>query len=156
MVGCRTLRYAGGITSTQNMNLRTGILMGLATFRGFCNRGWPPYNFFLKRGSNCTEILSIPLGLSRAKNWREKLFLGLVQIEINLSALLSFCTKPRKSFSRQIFSRDGGGTNQVHPKTLLRERGFRLGVLIASCTANSNLEYKTPKRCVRHCPGPSQ
>ena len=22
------------------------------------------------------------------------------------------------------------------------------GVLIASCTANSNLEYKTPKRCV--------
>ena len=23
-----------------------------------------------------------------------------------------------------------------------------MGVLIASCTANSNLEYKTPKRCV--------
>ena len=40
-------------------------------------------------------------------------FLGLVQIEIHLFALLSFCTKPRKSFSRQIFSRDGGGTNQV-------------------------------------------
>ena len=35
-----------------------------------------------------------------------------------------------------------------HPKTLLRERCFSLGVLIASCTANSNLEYKTPKRCV--------
>ena len=43
----------------------------------------------------------------------------------------------------------------VHPKTLLRERGFSLGVLIASCTANSNLEYKTPTRCVRHCPSPS-
>ena len=37
---------------------------------------------------------------------------------------------------------------QLHPKTLLRERGCSLGVLIASCTANSNLEYKTPKRCV--------
>ena len=47
--------------------------------------------------------------MSRAKNWREKLFLGLVQIEINLCALLSFCTKPRKSFSCQIFSREGGG-----------------------------------------------
>ena len=54
--------------------------------------------------SACRLLLSIPLGLSRAKNWREKLFLGLVQIEINLCALLSFCTKPRKSFSRQIFS----------------------------------------------------
>ena len=39
-------------------------------------------------------LLSIPLGLSREKNWREQLFLGLVQIEINLVALLSFCTKP--------------------------------------------------------------
>ena len=29
-----------------------------------------------------------------------------------------------------------------------------MGVLIASCTANSNLEYKTPKRCVRHPPKP--
>ena len=37
---------------------------------------------------------------------------------------------------------------ESHPKTLLRERGFSLGVLIASCTENSNLEYKTPKRCV--------
>ena len=45
---------------------------------------------------------------------------------------------------------------EVHPKTLLRERGFSLGVLIATCTANSNLEYKTPKRCERHSPGPSQ
>ena len=57
--------------------------------------------------------MSIPLGLSRDKIWREKLFLGLVQIEINLCALLSFCTKPRQSSSRQIFSREGGGTNQV-------------------------------------------
>ena len=32
----------------------------------------------------------------------------------------------------------------TRPKTLLRERGFSLGVLITSCTANSNLEYKTP------------
>ena len=39
-------------------------------------------------------ILSIPLGLSREKIWREKLFLGLVQNEINLCTLLSFCTKP--------------------------------------------------------------
>ena len=53
-----------------------------------------------------TFVLSIPLGLSRDKIWREKLFLGLVQIEINLCTLLSICTKPRKSFSRQIFSRD--------------------------------------------------
>ena len=51
-------------------------------------------------------LLSIPLGLSRDKVWREKLFLGLVQIEINLCALLSFCTKPRKIFSRQILSLD--------------------------------------------------
>ena len=58
---------------------------------------------------DCTamvSLLSIPLGLSRDKIWREKLFLGLVQIEINLCTLLSICTKPRKSFSRQIFSRD--------------------------------------------------
>ena len=29
-----------------------------------------------------------------------------------------------------------------------------MGVLIASCTANSNLEYKTPKRCVSPLPKP--
>ena len=34
-------------------------------------------------------LLSIPLGLSREKFWRQKLFLCLVQIEINLCALLS-------------------------------------------------------------------
>ena len=51
-------------------------------------------------------LLSIPLGLSRDKIWREKLFLGLVQNEINLFALLSICTKPRKSFSLQILSLD--------------------------------------------------
>ena len=54
-------------------------------------------------------ILSIPFDFSWDKIWREKLSLCLVQIEIHLFALLSFCTKPRKSFSRQIFSRDGGG-----------------------------------------------
>ena len=52
------------------------------------------------------SVLSIPLGLSRDKIWREKLFLCLVQIEINLCTLLSFCTENRKSFSRQFFSRD--------------------------------------------------
>ena len=52
--------------------------------------------------------------------------------------------------------RPDSGARHFHPKTLLRERGFSLGVLIASCTANSNLEYKTPKRCERHSPGPSQ
>ena len=49
-----------------------------------------------KRGKNLQAwgvisgrmVLSIPLGLSRDKVWREKLFLGLVQIEINLCALL--------------------------------------------------------------------
>ena len=68
-------------------------------------------------------VLSIPLGLSRDKIWREKLFLGLVQIEINLCALLSFCTKPRKSFSRQIFSLEGGGTNQVESKIFINLPG---------------------------------
>ena len=55
------------------------------------------------------QLLSIPLGLSGDKIWREKPFLGLAQIEINLCALLSFCTKPRQSSSRQIFSRERGG-----------------------------------------------
>ena len=55
---------------------------------------------------NFHGLLSIPLGLSRDKIWREKLFLGLVQIEINLCTLLSICTKPRKSFSHQILSLD--------------------------------------------------
>ena len=45
---------------------------------------------------------------------------------------------------------------EVHRESVSGWAGFRLGVLIVSCTANSNLEYKTPKRCVRHCPGPSQ
>ena len=53
-----------------------------------------------------SRLLSIPLGLSRDKIWQEKHFLCLVQIEINLCTLLSICTKHRKSFSRQIFSRD--------------------------------------------------
>ena len=51
-------------------------------------------------------VLSIPLGLSREKIWREKLFLGLVQIESKVHRLISICTKPRKSFSRQILSLD--------------------------------------------------
>ena len=50
--------------------------------------------------------MSIPLGLSREKIWREKLFLGLVQIESKVHRLISICTKPRKSFSRQILSLD--------------------------------------------------
>ena len=37
---------------------------------------------------------------------------------------------PKSAFSRPAHS---------HPKTLLRERGFSLGVLIASCTANLNV-----------------
>ena len=66
-------------------------------------------------------VLSIPLGLSRDKIWREKLFLGLVQIEINLCTLLSICTKPRKSFSHQILS-----LNMFPPeknKKLINSRG---------------------------------
>ena len=51
-------------------------------------------------------LLSIPLGLSRDKIWREKLFLGLVQNESKVHRLISICTKPRKSFSRQIIFRD--------------------------------------------------
>ena len=45
---------------------------------------------------------------------------------------------------------------EVHRESVSGLGGFSLGVLIASCTANSNLEYKTPKRCERHSPGPSQ
>ena len=70
-------------------------------------RAWLQNQFhWLQLHKNESELLSIPLGLSRDKIWREKLFLGLVQIEINLLTLLSICTKPTKSFSRPIFSRD--------------------------------------------------
>ena len=34
--------------------------------------------------------------------------------------------------------------------------GFRLGFLIVSCTANSNLEYKTRNAACHHCAGASQ
>ena len=44
----------------------------------------------------------------------------------------------------------------VHRESVSGWGGFSLGVLIASCTANSNLEYKTPKRCVRHAPQASR
>ena len=37
---------------------------------------------------------------------------------------------------------------RIHRESVSGWGGFSLGVLIASCTANSNLEYKTPKRCV--------
>ena len=39
--------------------------------------------------SQSRPLLSIPLGLSREKIWRQTLFLCLVQIEINLCAVLS-------------------------------------------------------------------
>ena len=48
-------------------------------------------------------ILSIPPGLSREIFWRETLFLCLVQNESKPHRLISICTKPRKSFSRQFF-----------------------------------------------------
>ena len=44
----------------------------------------------------------------------------------------------------------------AHRESVSGWGGFSLGVLIASCTANPNLEYKTPKRCKRRSPGPSQ
>ena len=78
--------------------------------------------------NSTTVVLSIPLGLSCDKIWRENLFLCSVQIEINLIALLSFCTKPRKSISRQIFSRDGGGTNQVETTIPRSDRKALSGV----------------------------
>ena len=40
----------------------------------------------------------------------------------------------------------------LHRESVSGRWGFSLRVLIASCTANSNLEYKTPKRCL--CPLP--
>ena len=45
-------------------------------------------------------------------------------------------------------------STDTHRESVSGWGGFSLGVLIASCTANSNLEYKTPKRCVRHPPKP--
>ena len=67
--------------------------------------------------------MSIPLGLSRDKIWREKLFLGLVQIEINLCALLSFCPKPRQSSG----DKPSGIDNNLFPpeknKELINSRG---------------------------------
>ena len=44
----------------------------------------------------------------------------------------------------------------VHRESVSGWAGFRLGFLIVSCTANSNLEYKTGNAACRHCPGPSQ
>ena len=41
---------------------------------------------------------------------------------------------------------------EVHPKTLLRERGFSLGVLIATCTANSNLEWTRLRNAANDTP----
>ena len=38
------------------------------------------------------QVLSIPLGLSRDKIWREKLFLCLVQIESKVHRSISICT----------------------------------------------------------------
>jgi hypothetical protein len=66
------------------------------------------------------KVLSIRLGLSREKIWREKLFLGLVQNEINLFALLSFCTKPEKVSFANFFPE----TNQVESTIRRRERRF--------------------------------
>ena len=43
---------------------------------------------------------------SREKIWREELSLGLVQNESKAHRLISICTKPRKSFSRQTLSLD--------------------------------------------------
>ena len=42
----------------------------------------------------------------REKIWREDLSLGLVQNESKAHRLISICTKPRKSFSRQTLSLD--------------------------------------------------
>ena len=67
------------------------------------------------------SVLSIPLGLSRDKIWREKLFLGLVQNESKAHRLISICTKPRKSFSHQFFALDkpSGIDNKNTQKVLL-------------------------------------
>ena len=81
--------------------------------------------------------MSIPLGLSGDKIWREKLFLGLVQIEINLCTLLSICTKHRKSFSRQIFPE----TNQVESTIFLC--GTKNIVLVLKIYQNAN----SPQGC---------
>ena len=70
--------------------------------------------------SQSRPLLSIPLGLSREKFWRQKLFLCLVQIEINLIALLSFCTKPEKVSFAKFFPE----TNQVESTIRRRERRF--------------------------------
>ena len=81
--------------------------------RDMPRRVWlrPPFEPCLEESPSCSQfqnvkVLSIPLGLSREKILREKLFLGLVQIESKVHRLISICTKPRKSFSRQILSLD--------------------------------------------------
>ena len=68
-----------------------------------------PTPFFCFNSHTLPSVVSIPLGLSGEKNWRETLFLCLVQIEINLFALLSICTKRRKVSLAKFFP----DTNQV-------------------------------------------
>ena len=86
----------------------------------------------------------------RKKEWSTAPPLPRASLQISFSpALLRLCIAILVSFLFfKMQTEVSVGESQFHPKTLLRERGFSLGVLIASCTANSNLGYKTPKRCV--------
>ena len=80
-------------------------------------------------------------------------FSGLGQIEINLFALLSFCTKPRQSSSRQIFSREGGGqtkwNRQYQPGTHTK-KDFRTGLAFHGstwlCHSYEPLRISGPRR----------
>ena len=56
-----------------------------------------------------TGVLSIPLGLSREKIWRQKIFYAWYKLKLICALYFQFvpiCTKQRKNFSRQFFPRD--------------------------------------------------
>ena len=87
--------------------------------------------------------------------WREELFLGLVQIEINLIALLSFCTKPRQSSSRQIFSREGGGSKPSgidnSPRTQKKSYGTSTQVCTQANACTAVVQADLEAVACNHC-----
>ena len=82
-------------------------------------------------------------------------FLGLVQIEINLLALLSFCTKPRQSSSRQIFSREGGGSKPSgidnSPRTQKKSYGTSTQVCTQANACTAVVQADLEAVACNHC-----
>ena len=72
-----------------------------------------------------TRNLELTLGDNRSREniWRETLFLCLVQIESKAHRLISICTKHRKSFCRQNFSRDKPSGIDNSPRTQKKSYG---------------------------------